>query len=169
MDQYLKEKAPVADVPPVMAFETGNNTWRRLTSWPAGCPSGCTIRPTPLYLAAGLKLWLCCPRLPTPPLTNFISDPAKPVPFRARPIQPVGYDKGLTWPQWLVDDQRGSVWTARRAVFISDSLTAPTKISGQPVANLVGLHHRLGFGLGSQADRRLPRSGRQQRRWVDIN
>ena len=24
--------------------------------WPAGCASGCTIRPTPLYLNAGLKL-----------------------------------------------------------------------------------------------------------------
>ena len=37
---------------------------------------------------------------------EYISDPAKPVPFRARPIQPVGYDDGLTWAQWLVDDQR---------------------------------------------------------------
>ena len=37
---------------------------------------------------------------------EYVSDPAKPVPFRARPIQPVGYDNGLTWSQWLVDDQR---------------------------------------------------------------
>ena len=35
-----------------------------------------------------------------------MSDPAKPVPFRARPIQPVGYGVGATWSQWLVDDQR---------------------------------------------------------------
>src|SRR3546814_17934176 len=28
---------------------------------------------------------------------DYISDPAKPVPFRARPILPVGYDGELTW------------------------------------------------------------------------
>ncbi len=39
---------------------------------------------------------------------EYVSDPAKPVPFRSRPMRPVGYDidKGLTWPLWLVDDQR---------------------------------------------------------------
>ncbi len=47
---------PQADVPPVLAFETGTNTWRRLPAWPAGCASGCAVRPTPLYLGAGLGL-----------------------------------------------------------------------------------------------------------------
>jgi len=42
LDQHLKDSAPKADIPPVMAFETGTNTWRRLPAWPAGCPSGCT-------------------------------------------------------------------------------------------------------------------------------
>ncbi len=56
LDQYLKDGAPKADVAPVTAFETGTNTWRRLPAWPAGCASGCTLRRTPLYLAAGLKL-----------------------------------------------------------------------------------------------------------------
>jgi hypothetical protein len=67
-----------------------------------------------------------------------VSDPAKPVPFRARPIQPVGYyDTGLTWPQWLVDDQREASGRPDVVSFVSDVLTAPVKISGQPVANLV--------------------------------
>src|SRR6266550_210866 len=56
LDQYLKDGAPKADLPPVIAFETGTNTWRRLPAWPAGCVSGCTIRPAPLYLSAGLKM-----------------------------------------------------------------------------------------------------------------
>src|SRR5258708_38515777 len=56
LDHYLKEGAPKADIAPVTAFETGTNTWRRLPSWPAGCTSGCTLRPAPLYLHAGLKL-----------------------------------------------------------------------------------------------------------------
>src|SRR5215204_80594 len=55
LDQYLKEGAPKADVAPVVAFETGTNTWRRLTAWPRGCDNGCTIKPTPLYLNAGLN------------------------------------------------------------------------------------------------------------------
>ena len=44
LDQYLKDGAPKADIPPVTAFETGTNTWRRLSAWPAGCARGCTVR-----------------------------------------------------------------------------------------------------------------------------
>src|SRR5882762_8007933 len=50
LDQYLKDGAPKADVPAVSAYETGTNRWRRLPAWPSGCASGCTLRPTPLYL-----------------------------------------------------------------------------------------------------------------------
>src|SRR5271154_6972062 len=46
LDQYLKDGAPKADVPTVSAFETGTNKWLRLPAWPAGCPSGCTVKPT---------------------------------------------------------------------------------------------------------------------------
>ena len=53
--RYLKDGAPKDDVPPVAAFETGTNVWRRLTRWPSGCASGCDIRRSPLYLAANLK------------------------------------------------------------------------------------------------------------------
>src|SRR6266403_4445840 len=56
LDHYLKDSAPKADVPPVSVFETGTNIWRRLPAWPAGCASGCTAKPTPLYLREGLKL-----------------------------------------------------------------------------------------------------------------
>ncbi len=137
LDQYLKDGAPKADVAPVNAFETGTNTWRRLPTWPAGCDKGCSVRPTPLYLNAGLKLSLAEPKSGDAPFDEYVSDPAKPVPFRARPIQPVGYDNGLTWPEWLVDDQRESSGRSDVAVFTSEILTAPMKISGQPVANLI--------------------------------
>src|SRR6202795_3666510 len=61
LDQYLKDGAPKADVPPVSAFETGTNAWRRLQAWPSGCASGCAPKPTPLYLSAGLKLSYAAP------------------------------------------------------------------------------------------------------------
>jgi uncharacterized protein len=139
LDQYLKDGAAKADVPPVSAFETGTNTWRRLASWPSGCMSGCSVKPTPLYLSAGRKLSFTAPKAGDAQFDEYISDPAKPVPFRQRPIRPVGYDidKGLTWPLWLVDDQREASGRPDVAVFVSDVLAAPVKISGQPVANLV--------------------------------
>jgi uncharacterized protein len=137
LDQYLKDGAPKADIAPVSAFETGTNTWRRLTAWPSGCATGCTVKATPLYLESGLKLGWAAPRTGDAAFEEYISDPAKPVPFRARPIQPVGYGGRFTWPQWLVDDQREASGRTDVAVFTSEVLTAAVKISGQPVANLV--------------------------------
>jgi hypothetical protein len=135
--RYLKDGAPRTDVPPVAAFETGTNAWRHLTSWPAGCTSGCDLRRTPLYLAAGLKAGFSAPLPANAPFDEYVSDPAKPVPFRPRPIQPVGYDNGLTWPLWLVDDQREASGRPDVLAFISDPLAAPLKISGEPIANLI--------------------------------
>ena len=136
LDQYLKDGAPKADVAPVTAFETGTNTWRRLPSWPAGCTSGCAIRPTRLYLQAGLKAGFDAPKAGDATYDEYASDPAKPVPYRARPSQPVGYGGRLTWPQWLVDDQREASGRPDVLAFTSDVLKAPVKISGQPVVNL---------------------------------
>ena len=135
--QYLKDGAPKANVPIVSAFETGTNAWRRLPAWPAGCASGCSLKATPLYLGAGLKLSLKAPASRDAAYDEYVSDPAKPVPYRARPIQPVGYSDGFTWSYWLVDDQREESGRADVLAFVSDVLTAPVKISGQPVANLV--------------------------------
>jgi putative CocE/NonD family hydrolase len=137
LDQYLKDGAPKADVAPVTAFETGTNTWRRLLAWPAGCSTGCTVHPTPLHLAAGLKLTFDPPKAGDAAYDEYVSDPAKPVPFRARPIQPVGYGVGATWSQWLVDDQREASGRPDVLAFTSEVLTAPVKISGAPIANLV--------------------------------
>ena len=135
--QYLKDGAPKANVPTVSAYETGTNTWRRLPSWPSGCASGCTVKATPLYLAPGLKLGFAAPKSGEAAYDEYVSDPAKPVPFRARPIQPVGYGDGMSWSRWLVDDQREQSGRGDVVAFVSDVLNAPIKISGQPVANLI--------------------------------
>jgi putative CocE/NonD family hydrolase len=141
LDHYLKDDPGAKfEVPPVSAFETGTNTWRKLNSWPSGCATGCTVKPTPLYLREGLKLSFSAPADKySPAADQYVSDPAKPVPFRARPVRPVGYDieQGLTWPLWLVDDQREASGRPDVLAFTSEILTAPVKISGQPVANLV--------------------------------
>ena len=43
----------------------------------------------------------------------------------------------MTWSQWLVDDQREQSGRPDVEVFVSDVLSTPLKISGQPIANLV--------------------------------
>jgi putative CocE/NonD family hydrolase len=128
---YLKDGAPKSDVATVTAYETGTNTWQRLNAWPSGAKA------TPLYLSAGLKVGFDAPKAGAASYEEYVSDPAKPVPFRARPIQPVGYDKGMTWSQWLVDDQREASGRPDVLAFVSDVLPAPLKIGGQPIANLV--------------------------------
>jgi putative CocE/NonD family hydrolase len=130
LDHYLKD-APKADITPVMAFETGTNKWLRLNSWPAGCTSGCLIHPTPFYLRAASKASFDKAKSGEGAYAEYISDPAKPVPYRARPID------GTSWRRWLVDDQREASGRPDVAVFTSDVLTAPVKISGEPMVNLV--------------------------------
>jgi len=66
-----------------------------------------------------------------PGYEEYISDPSKPVPFRARPID------GTTWRQWLVDDQREQSGRPDVLTFTSEVLKAPVKISGEPIANLI--------------------------------
>lgn len=74
------------------------------------------------------------------PFVEYVSDPAKPVPFRARPIEPVGYeDEGLSWPEWLVDDQREASGRPDVLVFVSEPFSEPLKVAGRSMVNLVAL------------------------------
>ena len=133
LDHYLKDGAPKADVAPVSAFETGTNKWRRLSAWPSGCTNGCTVQKTPFYLVAGAKVSTNASAAGERGFEEYVSDPAKPVPFRVRPIKPVG---GPYWAQWLVDDQREASGRTDVLAYLSDPLTEPMKISGQPMVNL---------------------------------
>jgi putative CocE/NonD family hydrolase len=133
--QYLKDGAPKADIAPVTAFQTGTNEWQRLSHWPLACDDGCKAKSRPLYLQAGNKLSFSATANGAS-YDEYVSDPAHPVPFRARPIQPIGYDNGLTWPQWLVDDQREASGRTDVVTYVSDVLTQPLTIAGAPVVHL---------------------------------
>jgi len=114
--------------------------------WPIVCESGCPQRQSPLYLQPVTNSALTthggqC-------LSEYVADPAQPVPFRARPIQPIGYDPGQTWEQWLVDDQREASGRTDVLTFTSDPLTAPLKISGKPDRASRCLDERHGQRLG---------------------
>lgn len=131
LDRYLKDGPPPAEISTVTAYETGVNRWQSLTGWPAAPAS------KPLYLEAGMKVGFTAPVQGDAAFDEYVSDPAKPVPFRARPIQPISYEPGMTWAQWLVDDQREASGRPDVLTYTSDVLTAPVHIAGQPIANLV--------------------------------
>ena len=159
LDRYLKDDDPTEKISPVTAYETGANHWQKLDAWP--------VAPVmkPLYLQAGFRLGfeesgasgvssvseasdvsgasgVSDPAKSTRAVSpaaydEYVSDPARPVPYRARPSQPIGYDPPLTWPQWLVDDQREASGRTDVLTYTSDVLTAPVEIRGQAVANLI--------------------------------
>jgi putative CocE/NonD family hydrolase len=129
LDHYLQDAAPKHSIAPVSAFETGTNEWRQFTKWP-------TAPSRSLYLNPGNKLSFTAPQS-GPAFEEYVSDPAKPVPFRARPIQPTGYTGPLTWSRWLVDDQREASGRPDVVSFVSEPLETPLNISGEPIANLV--------------------------------
>ncbi len=132
LDHYLKDEAPTNPVASVSAFETGTNTWLRLASWPSGCSSGCSLKPSPFFMNANGKAGFTGDNSGSV-VQEYVSDPAKPVPYRTRSSQP---SKELEWQPWLVDDQREASRRPDVAVFVSDVLREPVKISGQPMVNL---------------------------------
>ena len=132
---YLQDDAPAMNVARVTAFQTGVNKWERMETWPASA-SGSTPAGKPLYLHAGGMLGFTKPSSDEGS-DQYVSDPAKPVPFRARPSQPVGYTENLSWVRWLVDDQREFSGRPDVLTFTSDALTTPLTISGEPLVNLV--------------------------------
>ncbi len=67
---------------------------------------------------------------------SYVADPAKPIPYRLRPIRPT-YAKGSTWGQWLVDDQRPFADRTDVLTYQTPPLTEPVAIGGAPMVNLV--------------------------------
>jgi putative CocE/NonD family hydrolase len=140
-DQYLKDGAPKADTPPVFIYNTGENHWDRLKSWPLACENGCPAKSKPLYLSAGFGLSFAAP--PDPPEHNskvpkgydeYVSDPAKPVPYQPRPVR---FADGDAWRRWLLMDQRSEADRPDVLAYVTPPLTEPVRISGAPVVNLV--------------------------------
>jgi putative CocE/NonD family hydrolase len=133
LDHYLKD-APAPDTPRVLAYETGADEWHRYDGWPRSCGSGCPQKSRDLYLLAGGKLGFGAPGAGSD-YDEYVSDPAKPVPYRQRPIlQP--YAEGSTWGEWLVDDQRNFAARTDVLVYETEPLREPLRVAGEPYAKL---------------------------------
>jgi len=137
-DQYLKDGASKADTPPVFIYNTGENHWDRYQSFPLACASGCATPPTPLYLTAGFGLSFTAPaeRNQSAPAAfdEYVSDPAKPVPYLPRPVR---FADGDAWRTWLLRDQRFVADRPDVLTYQTAALTEPLRVAGVPAVNLV--------------------------------
>ena len=132
-DQYLKTGAPKAGTPPVFIYNTGENRWERLKSWPLACEQGCAAPLKPLYLRTSFGLGFGKPVDRGTAADSYVSDPAKPVPYLPRPVQFTDSDR---WRNWLVTDQRSVADRTDVLTYQTPVLDAPVRISGAPVADL---------------------------------
>ena len=132
-DQYLKPGAPKADTPPVLIYNTGENHWDRLRSWPLACDQGCGAPLKPLYLQGDFVLGFEKPAASRDAADSYVSDPAKPVPYLPRPVR---FADGDRWRTWLVSDQRTMADRTDVLVYQSPVLTAAIRVAGAPIADL---------------------------------
>ncbi len=139
---YLKDRGALAQ-PEATVFESGSNTWRTFDSWP---PKRAVTRS--LYFHAGGKLSFDPPTvIRAAPLVipsaardllfdSYVSDPAKPVPYRPRPIEPTYYPKGSGWYTWLLEDQRFVQDRPDMLSWETEPLTEDVVVAGEITAKL---------------------------------
>jgi len=130
-DEHLRDRKPAKALPPVLAFETGANEWREYKAWPPRDH----VTATKLYLQPQGQLKIGTAPTARDSYTQYVSDPAKPVPFRVRPIL-ANAAAATTWRTWLSDDQRPVADRTDVVSFVSDVLTDPLTVSGEVVAHL---------------------------------
>jgi len=134
LDEHLKDGAPPARTPAVFVFETGTNLWRRLPAWPLSCTAGCASRPQSLYLQPNFGLGFSAPPARNgTPYDEYVSDPAKPVPYIPRPVH---FPDREAWRRWLVSDQRSVADRTDLLTYTSEALSAPLHLGGAPMVNL---------------------------------
>lgn len=130
---YLKDKG-AWDVREAMTFETGTNAWQRYDRWP---PRDLT-EDRNLYFREDGRLAFEAPADgdESRAFDSYVSDPAHPVPYRPRPVEPTYDPRGSGWPTWLVGDQR---FAERRPDVLSwetEPLAADVTVTGKIAAKL---------------------------------
>jgi len=131
---HLKDKGKL-DQPEAITFETGSNRWTSFDAWPPR--SNVTQRN--LYFHAGRQLSFDPPTTAQPQFDSYVSDPARPVPYRHRPIEPTynpGNLGGSRWSSWLVEDQRFVENRPDVLTWETEPLKEDTVIAGDIVAHL---------------------------------
>ncbi|MBX3190945.1 MAG: CocE/NonD family hydrolase [Labilithrix sp.] len=118
-ERHLKNAAIAAPAEATI-FETGTNTWQRYPTWP---PPG--AKRQPMYLHAGGRL-SAAPPSPNEDAAGadaWISDPAKPVPYTARPLLEIDAD-------YMTEDQRFAGRRPDVMVYATGDLTSDVTLAG---------------------------------------
>lgn len=111
-------------------FQTGSNQWKTYSNWP---PKEAVLQK--LYAGPGNTASFVKPAAKNG-YTAFISDPAKPVPYRIQPIEAT-YGPGSRWRPWQVEDQRFVTSRPDVVSFTTDSLTEDLTVTGKIMAHLI--------------------------------
>jgi uncharacterized protein len=115
-------------MPEVETFQTGSNQWKQYDSWP---PRQAQMRN--LYFHDSGRLSFDAPR-DLEGFDSYISDPARPVPYRKRPISPTYPGPG--WPTWLTEDQRFVHLRPDVLSWQTDALAQDVVVTGDITARL---------------------------------
>jgi hypothetical protein len=130
----LKDKGKL-NQPEALTFETGSNRWTSFDSWPPRA----NVTERKLYLREDKKLSFDPPAGAPEQFDSYVSDPAHPVPYRQRPVEPTynpGDQGGSRWSTWLVEDQRFVENRPDVLTWESEALQEDTVIAGDIVAHL---------------------------------
>ncbi|HEX7842804.1 MAG TPA: CocE/NonD family hydrolase [Kofleriaceae bacterium] len=130
-DAYLRDRPTKPSISPVMVYETGTNTWRHLPRFPLACAAGCPSPLRPLYLLPGGSAGFTAPTAEG--FDEYVSDPARPVPYLPRPVRFANSD---AWHTWLVSDQRSVADRPDVLVYATEPMTRPLKLAGAPQVSL---------------------------------
>jgi len=131
---YLKDKGKL-EQPEAVTFETGSNRWMSFDAWP---PRSNVTRRNYYFREQG-QLSVDSPQLEGQQFDSYISDPAHPVPYRSRPIEPTFNTSSLggsRWSTWLLEDQRFVEHRPDVLSWESVPLTEDTVIAGDITAHL---------------------------------
>ena len=129
-EHYLKDRSGF-DLHDTATFRTGSNDWHRYDVWP---PVGPDFKRTHLDLLGTTAAFNAAANT-RPIVASYVSDPANPIPYRARPIQST-YGNGSKWRQWLVQDQSFLKDRKDLANFTTATLDHDVTITGDVVADL---------------------------------
>ena len=133
-NQYLKAGAAKADTPAVWIYDAGLDHWDTPKVFPESCEKGCPVESKPLYLGAKGGLSFEKPADAGAKFDEYVSDPAKPVPYRPRPVDAAD---GMGWRTWLVTDQRFVDGRPDVLTYETEPLQEAMKLSGEPVVHLM--------------------------------
>jgi putative CocE/NonD family hydrolase len=123
-DTYLKDRPAATPLPPVLIYNPAENHWDSFAKWPG------TSTLAPLYLQANNGLAF---NAATAGEDSYVSDPAKPVPFLAPPIQ---FSDHGRWVSWLLQDQRFVSTRTDVLSYQTPVLTNAVKVEGAPLADI---------------------------------